>query len=96
MWRKNHKRKARKWIMAYQKRWKDVGACVRCGEPTSINPKTGKPFQECFKHRLKAAKAVAKYYQKRVKEINNVSNQSNDSGKIKQGFHLPLPKRRPA
>lgn len=73
--------------MAYQKRWRDVGACVRCGKPTPINKRTGKPFQECFKHRLKAARNQAKHYdrnsdrlkayQKRRRHENLCSQRSN-------------------
>jgi len=35
--------------------WRSFGNCGRCGEPTNINYLTGKPYAECFKHRLETA-----------------------------------------
>lgn len=45
----------RKRNIEREKRWKDIGSCVVCGEPC-------KPFTMCFRHRLIYAKLHRKYY----------------------------------
>ncbi len=38
------------------KYWRANGNCGRCGVPTEIYKVTGKPYSECFEHRLATAK----------------------------------------
>jgi hypothetical protein len=46
-------------IAKYKKKkwheWRKYGCCGRCGLPTNINKSTGKPYSECFRHRLLTA-----------------------------------------
>lgn len=49
-----------------EKRWKEIGSCVVCGEPC-------KPYRMCFTHRLHYAKLHKKYY------LNGTSGRKNDT-----------------
>jgi len=55
MWTAREKARAyfATWRRTVQQRWRHAGACVSCGLPTEKNPRTGKPFARCFKHRRK-------------------------------------------
>lgn len=73
MWAKNHKIKIARWHKLYYQRWRESGACTRCGEPTSINEKTGKPYARCFKHRVMAAKVEQNHYKRKHNECRRDS-----------------------
>lgn len=58
----------RERIKVRQARWKAIGACVRCGAPSGINPHTGKPFAHCFDHRVKVTTYNRQFVERRKKQ----------------------------
>lgn len=51
-------------IKARQARWRDIGACVRCGVPCDLNKRSGRPFFHCREHRIAVSAYTKRYYAK--------------------------------
>lgn len=62
-------------------RWKETKACGTCGEPTTINPLTKKPYALCHKHRLMKADSSRRYYAKkrRISQVNGRVNRNSQT-----------------
>lgn len=49
----------------WQKRMREAGRCVNCGQPAAVNPKTGKAYRLCDLHRPADREKSQRKYQRR-------------------------------
>jgi hypothetical protein len=52
---------SRRWHQGDHDRRRKAGICLSCDQPSGINPRTGKAFARCLRHRQMAAASTAKY-----------------------------------
>lgn len=64
------KTRVAKYKLKMWRHWRANGNCGRCGKPAGINKQNGKPYSECFKHRLMTANRMRIEMRRRRRELN--------------------------